>query len=177
VPIGEGGRISEASMKALRLKPHFNSFTRADIVKPALIRRLQELGYQLQKGGTDPGRPDSYTTILLFAAPEQLVATVRLADDVTAAPSRQENDTGSRQGKSAHAPWITPGGDAHAHPRGAVTHPITAMAVCVKLFYSFLKAIYQIFLRQDLHNQDQLKVVYYLILCEEDLTLDRNILL
>jgi hypothetical protein len=68
-------------MTVRQLRPLFSSWTQA--AQQALFRRLQELGFELQQGGTDPDRPESYTTVILVAAQEKLVVTVRLADELS----------------------------------------------------------------------------------------------
>ena len=72
-----GGRILEVDMKSQKLKPYFNSFPLASI-KPALIRRLGQLGY---KRAQCSARPNSFTAVSLVAGPERQFASVKLTGD------------------------------------------------------------------------------------------------
>jgi hypothetical protein len=78
LPIHKGVRIRQADLNARKVRPVFNSFPVLS-VKPVLLQRLRELGYQLMNNSKD--RPDSFTIVHLLAEQEKLFAKVTLAVD------------------------------------------------------------------------------------------------
>jgi hypothetical protein len=78
LPIRKGGRIHQADLNTMKVRPFFNSFPLVSF-KPALIQRLSYLGYELLNNKDD--RPDSFTIVHLLAGQEKLFANVKLAVD------------------------------------------------------------------------------------------------
>ena len=90
-----GGAILETEVEAKGVKPYFNSFPLASI-KPALVRQLGELGYELET--SDPTQPMSFTLVHLTSEQDQMVASLTLAEEDEELLLEDEDSSGGGSG-------------------------------------------------------------------------------